>query len=218
MSMDIKLETDKFVTEVDQYRAGLLVALPQIDYTYLSAIGSFYHEAADDPGVLEPEAPAAIRKLLLAIAPADVPWGAPFGLILVAVSNHQCLQICVGDEVDAYAFAAALIAYVETHTSKVMTNLVVEPHVCRLLNAWLRPAVKWRSLPSVDTVCRHMFGDSWCDIVLPAGAKARPGTAPLDNKLVANLISLDRPPFRLGLCHNGITVSAIGLPVDLAML
>jgi hypothetical protein len=98
-------------------------------------------------------------------------------------------------EDDARVLAVAIIFYISNYAPANARDAVIKPHVCNLLNAWLKPVQPWDDLPTVRDLCFHMFGDLWCSMELPDGD--------LREASIDELVERARPPF-----HNGFTVES----------
>lgn len=44
----------------------------------------------------------------------------------------------------------------------------ITPDMCSILNQWLLPENPWVECPSLEDVCLPLFGDAWCQLMLPA--------------------------------------------------
>jgi hypothetical protein len=119
--------------------------------------------------------------------------------ILIGLSNCAGWRSSTEDETRAYELAAALLYFVDCFWSDHPLDKVAEPVVCEMLNVWLNPRTQWLNLPSTGVLCQHMFNAAWCDLALPDGCFATPGTE-VEMHEIGELVYRERPPFLPGVC------------------
>jgi hypothetical protein len=161
-----------------------------------------------------------VKKNLLALF-SSVAGAAPekrkslyLGQILCGMERASCWRRLLVKEDSAYLLAVGLIGYVEDYVRTYQMDVAVAPHICLLLNAWLKPIVPWGQPPSIGVLCEHMFGDVWTSLVLPGDYWEALGATYSDQGLAINLIFNDRPPFLPGLCPAQEVRLNVPLPGD----
>jgi hypothetical protein len=139
------------------------------------------------------------------------------GQLLCAMERAQCWRAIIGTEDQAYLLAAGLISYVEDYVESYEMDDLTAPHICGILNAWLKPDVSWDRLPPIGVICEYMFGTVWPSLALsddqwePAGYTYDFVGAATESMLK------ERPPFLPGLCLAREVASSVCLPDDVGM-
>jgi hypothetical protein len=120
--------------------------------------------------------------------------------LLVGFSRGSCLARCQNDESSSYDLAALTLHFVEGFSLQFPLDRETRPVMLNFLNAWLKPAVRWREIPSDIDVAHQMFGQPWLDLMLPSESS------------VPELVLSERPPFRTGLCLAQSPAPCMSLP------
>jgi hypothetical protein len=132
--------------------------------------------------------------------------------VLVGVAAHVFGNDYPATEQEACSLADAVLFYVGDYESDSIYDVFAQSYILDLLNRWLKPAVPWHDLPGVVTICRHMFGEAWCDLILSTNYRDAVGPV---NRLSQG-IDLDiikkRPSFLPGLCPEQDSETIISLP------
>jgi hypothetical protein len=136
--------------------------------------------------------------------------------ILAGLRKYDCWRNCLVSDVGAYALAGAIVRYIDDYWDEGKLDRLAAPHVCALLNAWLKPSEPWEKLPGVVTLCQSMFGTAWCVLSLPddcldvfGGAEVRRLAS---TYYVDQLVLAARPPFLPGLCQFQLNIQSAPLP------
>lgn len=213
--MNIELEVNKLTAAADSYRSGATKTPPIIDGNLLLELGCLTPPSDLDTEIAKDEKLKKIIKILIEVAPCG--WATDkFAPLLSGLFYRKGLLDCTSSEEGAYALAVAIVGYMETDfNNTAMLIIVAKPHVLALLHEWLKRPMAWTSLPSVETVCRTLFAEDWCDLMLPDSARLRGRRAKGPGRPVSDLIATTRPAFLPGRCKGQLESSAVELPDNL---
>jgi hypothetical protein len=203
MTIDLQESTESFINAVDQYRSGLCDEAPLIDCLLLRDLDCTYESSTSaicrSTAACNPDAGPYLLSLLIAIAPH--PWAAKqLAPVLSGISCNRGLTDCLETEEGAYAMATALTGYLEHYRDGCHLDMATAYQVLVLLNEWAMPAERWSMLPSPGDFCRRIFSEAWCSIALPNGAYILPEQSESRQRVVADMLVRDRPPFLPGMC------------------
>jgi hypothetical protein len=132
--------------------------------------------------------------------------------MLVGLSAYGGPDYSPETESDAYALAFTVLYYINYYMPRDKMDKLAGPHVCTLLNAWLKPAEPWDDLPGVVTVCHHLFGDAWCALILPATFTDNVGQVGPARKDLDTYVMQNRPQLLPGLHRGEIAIAEEILP------
>lgn len=134
--------------------------------------------------------------------------------ILVGLKRSDVWQEFVYTEDDAYLLAGHLLDFVDAYWPAFDLDLLAAPYIVSMLNAWVNPVPPWSSIPTVHSVCRAMFGDPWCTLVLPddKGRVIDKNGFTEAYAVIRSLVVSQRPPFKVGMCQAQINVFSVPLP------
>jgi hypothetical protein len=206
---------DRYMDCAAHFGQGLEVTAPEVSdalYTVLgcSYTGKHWHEirtpvsrAADTATYLPKILPVA-----LVLHDRDM----TSAQLLSGVARCPCLQECVETEDGAYALASTLINYLRFFSKESNLDVAVMGDILDMVNLWLRPAAPFRVVPSIYTLCEHMFGDLWCNLVLQEDTKRPPDIMNNIDEHCIELIKQQRPPFLRGLCPAQALQLSVPLP------
>jgi hypothetical protein len=120
--------------------------------------------------------------------------------LLSALDRYDSLDICRERKDTSFSLACAIVIYLARFDYNAM-DIFARPRVLSLLNKWLIPETKWRTLPSVAEVCTHFFGDPWCALFLPDAASDGHQTSPsFMGEEIITLLTTHRPLLLSRLC------------------
>jgi hypothetical protein len=151
---------------------------------------------------LDPDALAQLQASLMSLLRLPLRadgWSMANASLLAGVAHYLPWQNFAAAEDDAYTVATTLVYFLDDHMPRPP---LVKIYATKLLNDWLGPEVQWLELPDVVTVCRHMFGDAWCelrlaDVIIGRSGRIIQTNGPID---ISRVVEMERPPFLQGLC------------------
>jgi hypothetical protein len=114
-------------------------------------------------------------------------------------------KFCLRTTDHTYALSVAILFFLQSYSESFALDVAVKPDVLGIMNAWLRPADEWVTLPSTQIVAEKMFGIAWCSIALPDDPD-------LQFCSIGRAVVADFPPFKPGLCPAQDGVTALDLP------
>jgi hypothetical protein len=139
--------------------------------------------------------------------------------LLAGLNRSNCWASRCNDVQHAYDLTEVLVDFVDFYWESHKRYATAAPDVLGLLNAWLKPDIEWSTLPGVRTLCQHLFGDSWCLLVLPDEYADTVGARSTSKPTItlSDFIIEHRPLFLPGLCtaqDTGLENSKNDLLVD----
>jgi hypothetical protein len=110
--------------------------------------------------------------------------------ILIGLNRYQCWQQCLDTTTGAYALAKVILNYAYLYSRRRPTGLDYEAaaDVINILNAWLKLAIPWTTMPSATEICTKLFGSAWINIREP------------NRDQLGEIIYLEKPPFLPSIC------------------
>jgi hypothetical protein len=171
--------------------------------------------AADDRRELQN---CLFRMLPLNIGGVENPNSLP--CLLIGLSRHVDWGSYPRNEDEAFHLAVAILEYLDCSRPRGAFDAMARVHVCNILNGWLKPLPAWESTPEVVAVCRLIFGDAWCELMLNQDFICANGVYRYrsgHSNSVAGLVSRQKPPFVPSLCADGKTLDHADLPSDIGL-
>lgn len=132
--------------------------------------------------------------------------------LLAGVHRYGCWRACLSTEAGTRALACAILQYLDNYFGAYNLDVIAKPGVLEILNEWLQPQTPWSELPGVITVCRYMFGDSWCALSLPGDYLDSTGQFAGGDDAIELLVRNARPAFLPGLSPTQIEDEMADLP------
>jgi hypothetical protein len=121
--------------------------------------------------------------------------------MLSGVSQYDCTKMFLQTEDSTYRLAYAVIYWFESRSGSALDGTIMSG-IDKILSGWLTPDEPDK-IWSPGDVCRHLFGDAWCEFALP---NVEPGH-------VGEHIYTVRPTFVPGVCrHQADTSMPAPLP------
>jgi hypothetical protein len=157
---------------------------------------------------------AARRWCLLKLLALDTDWYFRVSLLTGAM-RHNCVELNALKDKDARALADTILNFIGYFDNDEIDQQAA-PFICVLLNEWLLPSSPWLVLPGPAAVCRAMFGEAWCNFLLPEIDFDTPGiSSDLFQYDIAAIVKKERPPFLPGLCPGQKEPPLVTLPENL---
>jgi hypothetical protein len=158
-----------------------------------------------------------IPQVFMKLAPRPAE---PYNMITLLSGMHRydCWRACLSTEDSTYAFAIAILVFVENFSWSREQDIGARVAVKEIVNAWLSPDNPWQALPGVGVLCEHMFGAAWCAMVMPDAAFSHvPGDDMKAARMACYLVERQRPPFLLGVCPAQKADAGIVLPAEIGL-
>lgn len=161
----------------------------------LASLGCRYNlHVCDAPLVPSPEdEPHVRRALLLALRELSAmsTYQERFS-VLDGLAKNERWRDCLSTLDDSYSFAKLLLDYTCSDEDTGLCR-AVQPGICTMLTAWLKPCSPFTTHPSTHDLARSLFG-AWCDFGLPE----HDDLGGFD-WYIGRAVCSEKPPFKPGL-------------------
>lgn len=210
----VRAQTDSFLASADRFPSvELLLAIGcECEDPYYGRHTIVAPYAPLDPGETRACFSLVLEKMRHSGARGTSEW-----VSMLSGAMRDASGSAPRSEQSAYDLAALILLFIDCYSPEPIA-LKVGADVCRMLNAWIKPAVPWTNLPGTGTIVRAMFGAAWCDIRLNDIADDQRSLLVLpDGGFAGDVVWRERPPFLLGLCPAQDRAQGVPLPQGLGL-